>query len=379
MEIKCELVRGGVYLTGEDLECWVIINNTSDKNETLAWASVQLNCFCTVSDDKVTNIDSSRNRKISLESQGGNKTSFLPTQGESGMAILSTKTKVLVCSLELAPNESKRIFFSENIPHNAPPSYRGHSVKYSYKLCIGSQKLGENTTHQRLPIRVLSVDTYSPNLVKEEEKLGPSNPFLEESVSKDPLVDVIMQSVQEVTSRRSASFFGIANSRGKVCKFCVYKRNFRLGEDIVGTFDFSVSEVDCVQYSVSLQSVESINQDFRVKEDQLDKVVSQNKQHEVCLGLTQSSLVLAVPLHLTPSFSTNICSLSYNLHFEFVTSVNKLERQGAPQEEGGSEWQGAGKLDIETMVWDLPITVYPTFPTHAALHSNIVTTNTSQI
>ena len=33
-------------------------------------------------------------------------------------------------------------------------------------------------------------------MVKEEEKLGPSNPFLEETVCKDPLVDVIMQTVQ---------------------------------------------------------------------------------------------------------------------------------------------------------------------------------------
>ena len=40
------------------------------------------------------------------------------------------------------------------------------------------------------------MDTYIPNMVKEEEKLGPSNPFLEETVCKDPLVDVIMQTVQ---------------------------------------------------------------------------------------------------------------------------------------------------------------------------------------
>eukprot|EP00088_Acartia_fossae_P011715 TRINITY_DN15972_c0_g1_i1.p1 TRINITY_DN15972_c0_g1~~TRINITY_DN15972_c0_g1_i1.p1 ORF type:complete len:380 (-),score=61.83 TRINITY_DN15972_c0_g1_i1:340-1479(-) len=379
MEIKCELVRGPVYLTGEDLECWINIKNNSDKAETLAWVSVQLNCFCTVSDDKVTNLESSRSRKISLENHNSNKTSFLPTQGETGMAVLSLKTKVLVCSLELAPNESKKIFFTENIPHNAPPSFRGHSVKYSYKLCIGSQKLGENTTLQRLPIRVLSVDTYIPNMVKVEEKLGPSNPFLEETVVKDPLVDVIMQTVQEVTSRKSASFFVIANSRGKVCKFCLFKKNFRLGEDIIGTFDFTVGEIDCVQYSVSLQSVESVNKDFRVKEDQSDKVINQSKQHEVCLGFTQSNIVLPIPLHLTPSFSTNICSLTYNLHFEFVTSVNELTRQGPPEEEGGSEWQGPTKMDIETMVWDLPITLYPTFPTHAALHSNIGTSNTSQI
>ena len=37
-----------------------------------------------------------------------------------------------------------------------------------------------------------------------------------------------------------------------------------------------------------------------------------------------------------------------------------------PSEEGGSEWQGPGQLDVETMVWDLPVRLYTTFPNHAA-------------
>jgi len=379
MELSLELVRGPVYLTGEDVECWINIINNSESGITLAWVSAQLNCFCTVSTDKVVNIDP-KARKISVESQNGNKTSFQPTHGETGLAVLSTKTKVLACSLEIAPGEKKRFLFTENIPYNAPPSYRGHAVKYSYKLCIGSQKLGEATTLQRLPIRILSVDTYSPNMVKEEEeKLGPSNPFIEETSIKDPLVDVIMQSVQEVTSRKAASYFVIANSKGKVCKFCMYKKNFRLGEDIVGSFDFTVGDVECVQYSVSLQSVEEVQDQFKAKEDLPDKVVNQSKQHEVCLGFSQSHLVLPVPLHLTPSFSTNICKMKYILHFEFVTSVRGLELQGIPEEGSGSEWQGPTKMDIETMVWDLPVTIHPTFPTHAALNSTLQTCLAAQI
>ena len=37
-----------------------------------------------------------------------------------------------------------------------------------------------------------------------------------------------------------------------------------------------------------------------------------------------------------------------------------------PSEEGGSEWQGPGQLDVETMVCDLPVRLYTTFPNHAA-------------
>ena len=61
-----------------------------------------------------------------------------------------------------------------------------------------------------------------------------------------------------------------------------------------------------------------------------------------------------------------------------------------PEEEGGSEWQvsyrtlyfynpyfilyllqGPSKVDIETMVWDLPIQLYPTYPNHAAQASQL--------
>jgi len=279
------------------------------------------------------------------------------------------------CSLDLSAGETKKFLFTENIPYNAPPSFRGHSVKYSYKLCIGFQKLGEPSSLLRLPFRVLSVDSYTPHSgAEEEDRMGPSNPFLETPNNKDPVLDVIMQSVQEHTSRKNASYFVIANTKGKVCKFCLYKKNFRLGEDVVGGFDFTVGDVECLQYSVSLQSVETVQPKFRVKEDQSAKVVNQSKQHEVCLGFTQSHLVLPIPLHLTPSFSTNICKMEYTLHFEFVTSVSGLARQEIPEEVGGSEWKGPAKVDIETMVWDLPVTIYPTFPTHAALHSNIQTT-----
>lgn len=69
----------------------------------------------------------------------------------------------------------------------------------------------------------------------------------------------------------------------------------------------------------------------------------------------------------------------YALHFEFVTSVSGVEEQEVPEEGGGSEWQGPAKVDIETLVWDLPVTIHPTFPTHAALHSSMQTSLTEQL
>lgn len=259
----------------------------------------------------------------------------------SWLPVLATPTKILFCDLTLHPGERRTYSYTETVPHTASPTYRGTSVKYSYKVTIGTQRLNCQTSMLRVPIRVLSIagcgSVSGPGNI--EDRLGPSSPFYEEEGVGDSPADLIMQAVQDITSKRRASFFNIANSRGKVCKFCLYKRSYRLGEDIVGTFDFTAGSVQCVQYSVSLQLREGIEQEFRVKEDQQDKLVTHSKHHEVCIGFSNSHMVLPIPLQLAPSFSTPICSVSYILHFEFVTSVAGSVRQPVPEEEGGSEWQ----------------------------------------
>ena len=48
--------------------------------------------------------------------------------------MLSTPTKILFCDLTLAPGERAVAEYQETIPPSASPSYRGTSVKYSYKV-----------------------------------------------------------------------------------------------------------------------------------------------------------------------------------------------------------------------------------------------------
>lgn len=85
----------------------------------------------------------------------------------------------------------------------------------------------------------------------------------------------------------------------------------------------------------------------------------------------QTHFVLPVPLHVTPSFYTDLVTLKWRLHFEFVTStadVNELSMR--PQEKpkkddlDGQMWQGPTNINIETMVWGLPIKLYPNLPTY---------------
>lgn len=47
--------------------------------------------------------------------------------------------------------------YREIIPSDAPPSYRGHAVKYSYKITVGTQRVNTAIKLLRVPFRVLSL------------------------------------------------------------------------------------------------------------------------------------------------------------------------------------------------------------------------------
>jgi hypothetical protein len=48
--------------------------------------------------------------------------------------------------------------YSELLPSEAPPSYRGQAVKYSYKITIGMQRVNCPIKLLRVPLRVLVVN-----------------------------------------------------------------------------------------------------------------------------------------------------------------------------------------------------------------------------
>lgn len=53
--------------------------------------------------------------------------------------------------------------------------------------------------------------------------------------------------------------------------------------------------------------------------------------------------------------------MRWRLHFEFVTTQSDLgvESDSAIDE---NNWQAPLDIEIETMIWNLPVTLYPTAP-----------------
>lgn len=98
----------------------------------------------------------------------------------------------------------------------------------------------------------------------------------------------------------------ISNTWGKVARFCLFKPAYKLGEDIIGTFDFTVATVSCMQVSVSLQCEEETVIDQGGEKSKEVRIITFSKHHEVCLGYKFTQMILPVPLHVTPSFTTRL-------------------------------------------------------------------------
>nr|XP_045613379.1 RAB6A-GEF complex partner protein 2-like isoform X2 [Procambarus clarkii] len=376
VEVRAQVLGGPVHLAGDTVQVCITVTlpsldpalraQSSDVCEVLAWGSAQIHCQCSVNEYRVR-LPTSNPKPAEEKAVANADTSFAPCRGERGHVVLSTKPKILFCDLQLLPGESRSFVYKETLPCDAPPTYRGQLLKYAYKITIGTQRLGAPTKLLRVPIRVIVLRGLSEACVYSESgELAPSNPFLH-TPHRDTPRHTALQIIQSVSTRKNLSQYNITNTRGKVVRFCIYKTSFRLGEDIVATFDFSTAEVTCVQYSVTLQSEEIIAESCRQRPSQKPMLVSYSKAHEVCLNLSHTHLLLPIPLHVTPTFNTELVSLQWQLHFEFVTSTSEVKGPSLPPNKNEEiEWRAPSTIDIETMVWDLPITILPTTPSQVA-------------
>nr|XP_060617088.1 RAB6A-GEF complex partner protein 2 [Anolis sagrei ordinatus] len=401
IEVSAWLVRGAVFLAGEALECLVTLRNplppdaTSASSEMLAWASAQIHCQLHASESRVAMPPAEDSRH---DVQAENETVFVPNRGERGKCILSTPPKILFCDLRLDPGESKTYSYCETLPVDGPPSFRGQAVKYVYKLTIGCQRVNSPIKLLRVPFRVLVLhglkDYHFPQETDAVATVAPSNPFLEEEegpAKKDSrLADLATELLMAATSRRSLHLYNISNSRGKVGTFCIFKTVYKIGEDVVGTFNFSEGDVPCLQYLVSLQTEERVQEGFRRQRAPPASFSTHARHQEACLHTARTSFSLPIPLSSAPGFTTNIVSLKWRLHFEFVTSREASSSSalaggeapptGTPEgpsspptslSHEASIWTGEEQVEVDTLSWDLPIKVLPTNPLLASYISQL--------
>lgn len=232
----------------------------------LAWAGAQIYCHCSLDESKVqfmsSDSESVASNSSSIASRG---TSFDPSKSEAGHVVFATTPKILFCGLSLQPNESRTFTYEERIPQHAPPSYYGSAVKYLYKLTIGTQRVKSGIQLLRIPLRILSPlnNNLTSTSVESLDRLdsGPVNGNRStdqqqqqqqqeqegEEQSEEEKMELLIHRLECLTARKSPSSYVITNASGQVARFCLLKSSFKLGEDVIGIFNFSQAVVPCVQ------------------------------------------------------------------------------------------------------------------------------------
>lgn len=400
IEITAWLIRdqSAVFLCGETVECLITFKNpslpehrisqsNSDILENLAWATVQIHCYCNSTIQERGSAGSEPTNPIHKNVSG--TTSLNASNQLKGEVLKSTEPKILFCDLRLSPGESRQFMFRETLSMNTPPTYRGVMVKYYYKITVATQRVGSTVQALHIPIRVLPLPPINCSdeaiTLNDEsnEDLAPNNPFIEKKKAPSK-IEYALHYLQNITARRRPNFYLISNKRGKVGRFCLFKPIYKLGEDIVGTLDFSCGTVKCVQLSVTLQCEEivkkksleqpnAVNQDKDSAATPAGRITNYTKHHEVCLGLLQTQMIIPIPLHVTPTFDTDLVDVRWRLHFQFVTSTN--EELNMEINKDTLEWQAPTDISIETMIWNLPVTIYPTAPVQIPQASGTYTLN----
>jgi len=391
-----------VFLSGEKVSCSITFNNRSQGPENLAWSSAQIQCICQVAAPSQSAVSTDHSSAVSSTSLrvGG-------VDGASGNhEVASTPPKILFCDLNLGPGEVKTYEFEDSVPIGCPSTYHGRHFRYTYKVVVASQRVHRAISTLKLPIRVLSTPEVSLSAVggntHQESSNKPSitNPFASKSLGEDDEDETDFNGENEDENnmslrslensllheeRKKATYYDIrAAGSKKVGKLCLFKSSYRLGEDILGLFNFSDVDISCLQYAVSLVSQEklpSVNPGDPPRAYIVSsKAVPKQSFQEFCFGYEETSFTLPVPLHLTPSFQApasrssdqeTYFQLQWLLRFEFVIAKDPSSIKFQPfiDENGdvtsiGQEWNGPSQVGVETMTWNLPVTIQSTHPKH---------------
>jgi RAB6A-GEF complex partner protein 2 len=147
------------------------------------------------------------------------------------------------------------------------------------------------------------------NYTSQELEIIKDNPFLIVDKNKEENLEFILEVLQDLTAKKAPHTFNITNAQGKIVKLTLYKLDFKIGEDIVGYLDFSDSEVDCVEFVVTLHSDERLSDDCKKNAKISNNLESHSYHKEFCLFIKNTFFTLHIPVTVAPTFSSDIGEL----------------------------------------------------------------------
>lgn len=358
MSVKVHAVlsrKGAIFLSGEKVHIQVSFKNcNTSESKSIAWACVQLHC------------EENPTAKAIFEDNDRSRGAHQPSTAvpKSKHAIFSSEPTILFCDISLEPGRSQKFECFHQIPLNAPPSFRGHFLKYFWFLSVAAQQVDVPLKMVQLPIKVLNVNISVDAADKQQSTtaLSPTqNSFpSKEATTSSTFIEIAMNRIEEICSIRKKRIYEIHSGGVVFARIVLYKNTFKLGDDVIGKLEFPQENVYCLQTLVRMETVENLLDD--IFSPSTESVNTHNTEHMITAFVKETYFKIQLPIAVAPSFTTEFVKVRWRLHFEFVTTDQKLMVQTSPELSKLSE-----ELDIQTMKWDLPINVLTCNPFNAAL------------
>jgi len=205
------------------------------------------------------------------------------------------------------------------------------------------------------------------------------NPFKREEKSEYDKLEYALQIIEDLTVPNKPNSYNVTSADGKIVKITMNKTNFKIGDKLVAFLDFSDAHVACVEYKVTLQSEEIIAEECRKKPNHSPSTITSHVElKEFSLFLKKSDFTMQMPVHLTPTFVSDIISLRWRLHFEFAlskTPIQKIQKSNDPAV--SVSWHPPSQVGVDVISWVLPIAIHPFDPFVASdlIYSNLTNAN----
>ncbi|GMT19181.1 hypothetical protein PFISCL1PPCAC_10478, partial [Pristionchus fissidentatus] len=331
--------KSSTYLTGETVTVEVRVENCGRNREILAWGSVQLTC------------DRTFGRRRTLEGTASTSIS------KGAANVFSSLPQVIFCDVDLLPGQTKTFPSKVTIPiHGMPPSFKGHFIRYTNRITVGVARIRSTVRMLHLPLRILSS-------VGDTKPCTPTDPFLAQTSTEPSMSELHTLAVDEMTAPRRPSVFSLTNERGKIATLTLFKKAFRLGEDVVGQISFAGSSVRTIQFTASLETMESLQEDKHgaTPEPCISHVCKEDTE---CSSLSSTFFRLPLPMAFSPSFTTNDASFKWRLRFEFTIS-DPFEME--VHHELDNLYQAPMELVVDRLQWSCDLFVLPSTPFNIAL------------
>eukprot|EP00050_Salpingoeca_kvevrii_P019175 m.83214 g.83214 ORF g.83214 m.83214 type:complete len:484 (+) comp8294_c0_seq3:39-1490(+) len=467
LKVTAQLQGDAVVFSGESIRCTIRWRNDGDAPSAIAWSLAQMRCQCTAHRTSIALPPQQRPPDLP------HAFAFSPARGERGVCAFESQPSILLCDVVLEPGEERTAEFEALVPSDAPPSYRGELVNYSWRIVIGTQRVSGSATaaveHLRVPFRILpltesiiatrrrmslaslsgahsgrrrvssgsndgkdkaseaahsassshqvspvkfrpddslthygSIDEESdlyeldgideflssggafasshfgdfihpassllqPGAGGAEKILG--NPFLIPEHIPTSQRPQTVQALTFLSQRRKPNVFKISFGEDKcVVQIQLSKTTYRIGEDVLGWFDWTESNVPCYQIAVMLESTEEVSEAYQSsprKEAVPHPTIVHARSTLFCRNMVvANALRLPIPLTSTPEFDTSMVSVRWQLSFHFAVGsqdeVADVVYGATPNDE--TVTQAPASVQAEVIKWSLPLTIIPTNP-----------------